>query len=159
MIGTTLSQCFYKFEALLQEKEKYGPTVFSQIKDGWSKMLYDGATSFWETELGQADFSYAGSLCHGWSAIPAYFYGAYVLGIKPLAPGFTTFAVEPFFESTPYASGSVPTPAGDITVCWHLNIDGYGNKSVTGKIIYPVSLNVLSKPEGFKFQPYVNKSE
>ena len=155
MIKTTLSQCFYKFEALLQEKEKYGSTVFSQITDDWSKMLYAGATSFWETELGQADFSYAGSLCHGWSATPAYFYGAYILGVKPLSPGFATFAVDPFFESTPHVSGSVPTPAGDITVCWHMNIDEDGNKLVTGKIIYPESLNVLSKPKHFKLQSYI----
>lgn len=83
MVKTTLSQCIYKFEALLQDKEKYGSTVFSQISDDWSKMLYSGATSFWETEQGQADFDYAGSLCHGWSATPAYFYGAYILGVKP----------------------------------------------------------------------------
>lgn len=88
MVKTTLSQCFYKFEALLQEKEKYGLTVFLQISKDWSKMLYADATSFWETEKGQADFDYAGSLCHGWSAIPAYFSGAYILGVKPRSPGF-----------------------------------------------------------------------
>jgi len=37
-------------------------------------MLYAGATSFWETEMGEADFSGAGSLCHGWSAAPVYYY-------------------------------------------------------------------------------------
>jgi hypothetical protein len=33
-------------------------------------MLDQGATSFWETLRGWRDFSNAGSLCHGWSAIP-----------------------------------------------------------------------------------------
>ena len=28
----------------------------------------------WETILGDADFDNAGSLCHGWSAMPVYYY-------------------------------------------------------------------------------------
>lgn len=151
MVKTTLSQCFYKFEALLQDKDKYGATVFSQISNNWGKMLYAGATSFWETEQGQADFDYAGSLCHGWSATPAYFYAAYILGVKPLSPGFKTFTVDPFFKATPQASGSIPTPAGDITISWQENID---NNSAIGEIIYPECLKVLSKPENFKLKPY-----
>jgi hypothetical protein len=35
-------------------------------------MLSCGATTFWETILGAEDFNGAGSLCHGWSAIPVY---------------------------------------------------------------------------------------
>ena len=50
-------------------------------------MLDRGATSFWETELGWEDFDYAGSLCHGWSAIPLYLYGAYGLGIRAAGSG------------------------------------------------------------------------
>lgn len=154
MVKTTLSQCIYKFEALLQDKETYGSTVFSQISDDWSKMLYAGATSFWETEQGQAAFHYAGSLCHGWSATPAYFYGAYILGVKPLSPGFKTFEVDPFFEATPQASGSIPTPDGDITVSWQMNMDKNGDKSVVGEISYPESLEVSSKPECFVLKSY-----
>ena len=37
-------------------------------------MLDCGATSFWETIIGEADFGRAGSLCHGWSAMPLYYY-------------------------------------------------------------------------------------
>ena len=154
MVKTTLSQCLYKFEALLQEKDKYGSTVFAQISKDWSRMLYAGATSFWETELGQADFDYAGSLCHGWSATPAYFYGAYILGIKPVSPGFKIFTVDPFFKATPQASGTIPTPDGDITISWHENTNQDGNKSVIGEIAYPECLEVLSKPEHFKLCPY-----
>lgn len=117
-------------------------------------MLYSGATSFWETELGQADFDYAGSLCHGWSAIPAYFFGAYMLGVKPLSPGFKTFAVEPVAGKIHQVSGSVPTPYGDIKVSWHINIDERGNKSPRGKIIYPDCLTPASKPEYLELEPY-----
>lgn len=41
------------------------------------KMLDAGATSFWEMKDGWKDFDGAGSLCHGWSAIPVYFYARY----------------------------------------------------------------------------------
>ena len=37
------------------------------------RMLEKGATSFWETINGDADFGNAGSLCHGWSAMPIYY--------------------------------------------------------------------------------------
>jgi len=37
-------------------------------------MLDRGATAFWETIKGADDFGGAGSLCHGWSALPIYYY-------------------------------------------------------------------------------------
>ena len=40
----------------------------------WGAMLDLGATTFWETLKGEADFGGAGSLCHGWSAMAAYYY-------------------------------------------------------------------------------------
>jgi hypothetical protein len=115
-IKTTLSQSFYKFQAILQDQEHLGQRVFENIDRDWSLMLHSGATSFWETLKGQFDFNYAGSLCHGWSAIPAYFYSAYLLGIHPLSPGFETFLVEPLRGTVPKASGKIPTPHGIIEV-------------------------------------------
>jgi hypothetical protein len=50
-------------------------------------MLYQGATTFWEVDEGAPAFSRAGSLCHGWSAIPLYLYGAYGLSVRPENPG------------------------------------------------------------------------
>ena len=41
------------------------------------KMLDAGSTTVWETELGAPDFANAGSLCHGWSAMPIYYYSKY----------------------------------------------------------------------------------
>ena len=43
------------------------------IKKKYSYMLKKRATTFWETEKGWKDFDNAGSLCHGWSAIPVYY--------------------------------------------------------------------------------------
>jgi hypothetical protein len=42
-------------------------------------MLRENATTFWETIEGARDFANAGSLCHGWSAIPIAIYHRYAL--------------------------------------------------------------------------------
>jgi len=115
LVRTTLSHTLYKYEALLQEPEKYAGTVFEDIAADWGHMLYNGATSFWETIQGADDFNKAGSLCHGWSAIPVYFYHAYILGIKPLEPGFRKYARNPVPNVVDKAKGTVPTPNGVIT--------------------------------------------
>ena len=75
LLNNTLSMNVFKFDALLKaDREKYGDYILNEIDQTYSKMLDQGATSFWETELGEADFDNAGSLCHGWSAIPIYYY-------------------------------------------------------------------------------------
>jgi len=116
LVRTTLSYALYKYEALLQESERYASTVFEDIAADWGHMLYNGATSFWETIKGADDFDKAGSLCHGWSAIPVYFFHAYILGIKPLEPGFSKYSCAPVQQVTIGATGSVPTPFGEIKI-------------------------------------------
>ena len=63
---------------------------------------------------GAAAFDRAGSLCHAWSSIPLYLYGAYVLGVRPEKPGVWT-AQEP----SPVALGMrgvLGTPEGHFAV-------------------------------------------
>ncbi|MBO5105478.1 MAG: hypothetical protein J6C29_01120, partial [Clostridia bacterium] len=72
LIKTNLSLMYYKYEALLQDEEKYLPFILDEIEEIWGKMVYSGATTFWESTRGEEDFAKAASLCHGWSAIPAY---------------------------------------------------------------------------------------
>ncbi len=117
-VATTLSQSLYKFQALLTDPDRYGKTVQDTMEQYWSEMVYAGATSFWETLRGGWDFDRAGSLCHGWSAIPIYFYGAFQLGIEPIEPGFQTFKVNPVRSMITQVSGKIPTPAGPIEVHW-----------------------------------------
>lgn len=80
LLPVTLSYSIFKYEALLRNPKKYGRFVFCDIAKIWGKMLYAGATSFWETSDGADAFGFAGSLCHGWSAVPAYLYYRYALG-------------------------------------------------------------------------------
>ncbi|GAA3405171.1 family 78 glycoside hydrolase catalytic domain [Paenibacillus hodogayensis] len=114
----TLSYSLFKFQALLGEPDLYGAAVFDTIAEQWGNMLFNGATSFWETLDGADAFGQAGSLCHGWSAIPVYFYYAYGLGVRPTEPGFRSFRVEPAQAGFERMEGKVPTPYGDIAVKW-----------------------------------------
>ena len=75
VIPNTLSMNCFRFDALLRlDREKYAPLIIDEIDREYLKMLKNGATTFWETALGDSDFDDAGSLCHGWSALPAYYY-------------------------------------------------------------------------------------
>lgn len=71
----TLSMACFKYDALLMtDREKYTDYILNDIRIKYKSMLDAGATSFWETEKGDRDFHNAGSLCHGWSAMPVYYY-------------------------------------------------------------------------------------
>ncbi len=83
MPDITISYSLYKYDALLSQGGKYDKFVFDDIAEKWGSMLYSGATTFWETIKGADDFLLAGSLCHGWSAIPLYMYYRYAAGITP----------------------------------------------------------------------------
>ena len=66
-------KCF-KYDAFLTtDKVKWATHVRDEIKKDYVKMTENG-TSVWETIDGASAFENAGSLCHGWSAIPVYYY-------------------------------------------------------------------------------------
>lgn len=135
MVTTTLGMAVLKYEAMLDSSAEYGRRALAQMKEQWQRMLFAGATTFWETTAGHADMMRSGSLCHGFSATPAYVFQAYVLGIKPIKPGFASFQVRPVFGDLANASGTVPTPHGDIEVTWEKQGDSYRYK-----LIYPQGL-------------------
>ncbi len=75
LVPDTISMNTFRFDALLKEdRAKYGKVILDEIDRTYLYMLRNGATSFWETINGAADFDHAGSLCHGWSAMPVYYY-------------------------------------------------------------------------------------
>jgi len=88
------------------------------IETYWGRMLERGADAFWETLLPRTpDGSHppkSVSLCHGWASGPAYLLPAYVMGIRPLGPGFERFSVDPQLSGLTAASVSVPSPHGPI---------------------------------------------
>ena len=74
LIEASLSMRSFYYDALLQADENNKEYILKDIKTRYKKMLDAGATTFWETELGWRDtIGFAGSLCHGWSALPIYY--------------------------------------------------------------------------------------
>jgi len=73
LVPITLSMLCFKYDALLMvDKEKYKDYILENMREKYKVMLDHGATTFWETEdiLDHA----AGSHCHGWSALPVFYY-------------------------------------------------------------------------------------
>ena len=69
----SLSMKCFKYDALIKcDKEKYKGAILGEIRKAYEKMIETGTV--WETEVGASDFGNAGSLCHGWSSIPIYYY-------------------------------------------------------------------------------------
>ena len=72
---TTLSMACFKYDALLMtDRERYRDTVLSDIERHYSVMLEAGSTTVWEDSLGESAYDGKGSLCHGWSALPVYYF-------------------------------------------------------------------------------------
>ena len=74
LIPATLSMAPFVYDALLQADPSLSQYVLEDIRQKYSHMLDCGATSFWETIEGEKAFQNAGSLCHGWSAMPIHYY-------------------------------------------------------------------------------------
>ena len=75
MEDCTLSMKVLEYEALLNiDTEKYRGFVLDDIRRNYKMMLDYGHDTFWETIEGASAFSDAGSLCHGWSAVPIYIF-------------------------------------------------------------------------------------
>ena len=114
---------FFTLETLFQEG--LANEALTILREQWNRMLEKGATTFWETfprNTGSGHWSR--SLCHGWSAAPTYFLSTQVLGVKPTAPGYTRIQIAPQPFNLRWASGTVPTPRGPVTVSWHVNETG-----------------------------------
>lgn len=70
----SLSMKGFVYDALIKtDKEKYRNWILEDIQTTYKQMLDAGATATWETKDGAVAFENAGSLCHGWSALPAYY--------------------------------------------------------------------------------------
>jgi alpha-L-rhamnosidase len=118
---TTPYMRFYELEALCAMGEQ--KHVLQEMKDYWGGMLKLGATTFWEEydprKSGVEHYAMYGrefgkSLCHAWGASPIYLLGKYYLGVKPTAPAYEQYLIEPNLGGLQWMEGSVPTPRGDI---------------------------------------------
>ncbi len=82
LVEASLSMSAFVYDALLFADKENAAWILKDIDGKYGYMLSMGATTFWETVKGEQDFSTAGSLCHGWSAMPVYYFHKFrALGI------------------------------------------------------------------------------
>lgn len=94
----------------------------------WGNMLNKEPGTFWEmVDAESGDFvtrpfqKYSkidsmNSAAHGWSGWVSYIMQAYILGIKPVTPGFKTTSISPMPGNLKNLSGSVATPYGIVSI-------------------------------------------
>lgn len=71
----SLSMKVFKYDALIKtDTLKYKNNILDEIRKTYKVMLDAGSTTVWETLEGSTAFENAGSLCHGWSSVPVYYY-------------------------------------------------------------------------------------
>lgn len=81
IVDVSLASATFYYDALLKaDKEKYDKLIRQDLRKKYSEMMDKGATTFWETLKGAEDFGGSGSLCHGWSALPVYYYHILQMG-------------------------------------------------------------------------------
>jgi alpha-L-rhamnosidase len=142
----TLSGVYYLVSPALWHSEEARTWLTARLEGVWQDMILSGATTLWETTAGGADFDFAGSLCHGWSALPVYYHQACLLGVRPLSPGYAEFSLGGFPSRHAECHGIIPTPAGPISVATRrdgnaLQIEAAGPKTCQPVLIpYPGAL-------------------
>ncbi|SDD70555.1 alpha-L-rhamnosidase [Paenibacillus sp. UNCCL117] len=118
-IGSPFMSFFY-YEALAGQGRL--DLLLADIRKQYGTMLDYGATACWETYARTDNPAPTRSHCHAWSAGPAYFLGAYVLGVRGLTPGWDRVLIAPHPDTLDWARGSVPLPdGGRIDVSWRID--------------------------------------
>lgn len=124
------------------------------IRNEWGHMrpgtpYYSGAT--WEsmgmdgTPLPPASAHGAfPSLAHGWASGPTSALSKYVLGVRPLEPGYRSWLVQPQPGDLTWAQGRVPTPLGPIDVQWQNTPQGF----VMTVVVPPGTVGTVGLPPG-----------
>jgi alpha-L-rhamnosidase len=65
------------------------------------------------------------TLSHAWGSGPTSALSKYVLGVRPVEPGYKTWLVEPQPGDLSWAEGTVPTPQGPVGVAWYRGTPGF----------------------------------
>ena len=113
-VAISASSIRYYFAALVKEGGEARKFLAEKLWDHFGRMVQGTSTTMWETEIGDEDFLKAGSLCHGWSALPIWYFYALKLGLNPLSAGWKNFEIAPVEFQGREAFGEVPTPDGTI---------------------------------------------
>jgi hypothetical protein len=106
----------YLLEALyMNNEDQYALELMTAQHDrSWWNMIRCGSTITMEAW----DLKYKNNLDwnHAWGAAPANIIPRFVLGVRPLVPGFGKVLIQPQSGSLDYISGTVPTIRGPVSV-------------------------------------------
>jgi hypothetical protein len=97
----------YLFEAY---RELGRADLFFERLDLWLDLKARGFVTTFE----EADANTTRSDCHGWGAHPLYHFFATILGIRPVAPGFSKIEIAPQLGALQSVSGVLPVPRGTV---------------------------------------------
>ena len=96
----------------------------------WEKLTVEGGVAPYQgfnpdgTPIIENARSGETSLAHGWAAGPTAALSAYVLGMRPVSPGWAKWLAEPQPGDLKFAQGSVGTPEGRLGVRWERDAGG-----------------------------------
>jgi alpha-L-rhamnosidase len=90
--------------------------VTAPTRRSWAHMLDSGTTITWEAW--DQEYKPNQDWNHAWGAAPANLLPRFVLGVRPLAPGWRRALIRPNPGPLTRAEGKVPTPRGPIVVKW-----------------------------------------
>jgi hypothetical protein len=82
----------------------------------WRHMVQSGTTISWEAW--DQHYKPNQDWNHAWGAAPANLLPRFVLGVRPLSPGWRQVLLCPHPGSLKSAQGKIPTPRGPIEVAW-----------------------------------------
>ncbi|XDG01471.1 hypothetical protein ABKA04_001086 [Annulohypoxylon sp. FPYF3050] len=136
------------FETAARFESGMAESAVAQIKATYAHMAVgDPGITMWEG-VGVNGSKYEGaftSAAHGWSTGVTPLLTTYVLGVKPLKPGFKEWVVQPRpSKDLTWAKGVVPTPYGPLSVSWQRN--GTDGKLVVSVTAPPGTNGTVIKP-------------
>lgn len=108
------------WELVALNRTGHHAAFFRRLEDVFGAMLDNGATTFWEgydaSEKGNARYAFYGrpwakSLCHAWSAWPAFVFASEVKGVRPASDGWKTWECKPI-PGAEDLKVNVPSPQG-----------------------------------------------
>lgn len=124
LIPVSTQNQLFEMEAMMNCTPESRRWYDNRLYELYRPMLEFGATTTWETGDGPFAMGGAGSLCHAWSSISVAYSGRYLLGIRPVEPGFGAFTIKIAPGRLSHASGEIPTPHGRIKVEWQREKNG-----------------------------------
>ncbi|KAI1354588.1 Six-hairpin glycosidase-like protein [Xylaria sp. FL0043] len=131
-LGAGFSERVYAFTSYFEGAARFesgdAGGAIDLIRRTWGWMAgSDPGVTHWEG-IGAGGSKYEGadtSLAHGWSTGVTPLLSTYVLGVKPVKPGFAEWAVNPVVtDDIAWARGVVPTSYGPLGVSWERDSGG-----------------------------------